>query len=154
MAAAFAASPAPKPEKADRIVVLKSERKLMLMRGERVLREYKVALGGQPVGKKTRHGDHKTPEGRYRIDARNDHSKFYRALHISYPNKNDIARARKLGMNPGGNIVIHGLPAGFEDVGEMHTVRDWTKGCIAVTNEEMDEICNYVTAGTSIEIRP
>lgn len=144
------------PAKADRLVVLKGERRLVLMRGERVLRVYRVALGRYPNGHKTRSGDAKTPEGTYTVDYRldSDRSKFYRALHISYPNDQDRARARRNGVSPGGQIMIHGLPTKWsaKDVG--HPRIDWTQGCIAVTNREIDEIWEMVSDGTTIEIHP
>ena len=144
------------PLKADRVVVLKGERQLVLMRGDRVLKVYRVALGRYAEGRKTRKGDAKTPEGNYTIDYRldTDRSKFHRALHISYPNSQDRARAARLGVDPGGQIMIHGLPTKWsaKDVG--HPKLDWTQGCIALTNREMDEIWKMVSDGTTIEIYP
>ena len=140
--------------KADRIVVEKSKRTLALMDGSRILKTYKVALGGQPVGAKDRQGDHKTPEGIYSVDAKNPNSQFYKALHISYPNPADRANARKLGVSPGGDVEIHGLGAKWGWIGAKHLLTDWTDGCIAVTNEEIDEIYPLVKIGTTVEIRP
>lgn len=144
------------PFKADRVIVLKGERRLVLMLGDRVMKVYRVALGRYPEGHKTRQGDAKTPEGSYTIDYRldSDRSNFYRALHISYPNNRDLARAAQLGVNPGGQIMIHGLPTNWsaKDVG--HPKLDWTQGCIALTNREMDEIWDLVSDGTRIEIYP
>lgn len=144
------------PLKADRLVVLKGERRLVLMRGDRVMKVFRVALGRYPKGHKTREGDARTPEGTYTVDYRldSDKSKFYRALHISYPNRQDRARARKLGVDPGGQIMIHGLPTKWsaKDVG--HPRLDWTQGCIALTNREMDQIWKMVDDGTTIEIHP
>lgn len=144
------------PMKADRLVVLKGERRLVLMRGDRVLRVYRVALGRYPKGHKTRRGDAKTPEGTYTVDYRldSDRSKFYRALHISYPNKRDRANARRLGVDPGGQIMIHGLPTKWSAKEVGHPKLDWTQGCIALTNREMDEIWAMVADGTQIEIHP
>ena len=139
---------------ADKILVLKKERTLSLLDHDKLLKTYKVALGGEPVGAKVQQGDHKTPEGRYVIDRRNEHSHYYRALHISYPNANDRANAENLGKPPGGDIMIHGLPNGYGWLGSAHRLRDWTDGCIAVTNEEMDEIWRAVADGTPIEINP
>ena len=139
---------------ADRVVVLKKERIMMLLRDGEVLKRYKVALGRQPFGHKSQQGDYRTPEGTYTVDSRTARSKFHRALHISYPNAADIAAARKNGTDPGGDVMIHGLPKGFEDLAELHTTRNWTKGCIAVSNAEIDEIWRLVPDGTSIEIRP
>ena len=160
MLAAFAAvtilaiGQEPVVDHADRVVVHKKERTLELFKNGSSIRKYKVALGAEPVGPKTQEGDHKTPEGIYVIDRRNERSKFYRALHISYPNADDKSRAEKLGVSPGGDIMIHGLPNGFGWLGASHRVRDWTDGCIAVTDQEMDEIWKLVPDGTSIEIDP
>jgi murein L,D-transpeptidase YafK len=120
----------------------------------KVLKTYKVALGKHPVGPKTREGDMRTPEGLYRIDGRNAHSQFHKSLHISYPNARDRERAQKLGVKPGGDIMIHGLPNGQGSVGKAHLQSDWTWGCIAVTDEEIEEIWRLVPDGTVIEIRP
>ncbi len=141
---------------ADRIVVLKGERRLVLMRDDRMLRVYNVALGRYPKGHKQRKGDAKTPEGIYTIDYRIDSnkSKFYRALHISYPNDRDKARAEARGVNPGGQIMIHGLPNNWTAKQLDHPRLDWTQGCIAVTNREIDEIWAMVRDGTTIEIHP
>jgi murein L,D-transpeptidase YafK len=138
----------------DRVVVYKRERKLVLLSQGKELRSYKVALGGEPIGPKTRHGDHRTPEGVYTLDSRNPNSRFYKALHISYPNSKDIAAAKKLGVSAGGDIMLHGLPKEYAWVGKAHILHDWTDGCIAVTNEEMDEIWKLVRVGTPIEIKP
>ena len=118
------------------------------------MRSYRVALGWDPVGPKQFQGDGRTPEGQYELDWRNPESKFYRAIHISYPAPADLARARSQGLPPGGNIMIHGLPNDLEIIGADHAKWDWTEGCIAVTNAEMDEIWSYVDDGTPIEIRP
>jgi murein L,D-transpeptidase YafK len=144
------------PEKklADRIVVAKSARTMTLEINGHVLRTYRVALGGQPVGAKERQGDHKTPEGDYIIDAKNAHSQFYMELHISYPNAVDRARARNLGVSPGGDVEIHGLGKQYGWIGARHRLVDWTDGCIAVTNEEIQEIFGMVPVGTRVEIRP
>ena len=127
---------------------------MTLYRSGKVLKTYKVALGSEPVGPKTRAGDHRTPEGKYILDFRNSHSKFHLSIHISYPNAADGAQAKKLGVAPGGSIMIHGLPRAFAFLGSLHRERDWTDGCIAVTNEEMDEIWRAVPNGTPIEIKP
>lgn len=140
--------------RADRVLVLKGERTLELVNQGKILKSYKVALGGDPVGPKTRQGDHKTPEGVYVLDSRNAHSRFYKSLHISYPNARDRESARQKGLSPGGDVFVHGLPNGYRWVGSGHRVRDWTDGCIAVTDEEMDEIWSAVADGTPIEIRP
>ena len=125
-----------------------------LMRAGQVLKTYKIALGGEPVGAKTMQGDHRTPEGDYVINSRNTHSQFHRSLHISYPNAADRERARKLGVAPGGDVYIHGLPNGYGFIGAAHRARDWTDGCIAVTDQEIEEIWKLVDDGTPVEIRP
>jgi murein L,D-transpeptidase YafK len=142
------------PLHADRVIVLKKERILRLESHGREIKTYKVALGGDPIGPKTRQGDHKTPEGIYVLDFRNAHSKFYKAIHISYPSAYDRAAAREPGVSPGGDVFLHGLPNGYGFVGAAHRLEDWTDGCIAVTNVEIDEIWAAVTDGTPIEIRP
>jgi murein L,D-transpeptidase YafK len=139
---------------ADRVLVLKKEHTLQLLSQGNVIKTYKVALGGDPVGPKMRQGDHKTPEGVYVLDFRNAHSQFYKSIHISYPSERDRAAARKLGASPGGDVFVHGLPKGYGYVGAAHRLRDWTDGCVAVTNEEIDEIWHSVADGTPIEIRP
>ena len=138
----------------DRIVIEKSKRTLTLMSGSEALKTYKVALGGQPVGAKDRQGDHKTPEGIYSVDAKKANSQFYKALHISYPNQTDREHAGKLGVSPGGDVEIHGLGTKWGWIGAKHRVTDWTDGCIAVTNEEIDEIYPQIKVGTPVEIRP
>lgn len=138
----------------DRVIVMKKERILQLVSRGKVIKSYKVSLGGDPVGAKTRQGDHKTPEGVYVLDSRNAHSQFYKSIHISYPNAEDRAAARKRGVSPGGDVYVHGLPSGFGFLGASHRLKDWTDGCIAVTDQEMDEIWNAVADGTPIEIRP
>ena len=140
--------------KADLVVVNKEARTLTLYREDAVLKSYRIALGRNPNGHKEQQGDSRTPEGRYVIDSRNTASKFHRALHISYPNQEDRRRARARGVKPGGDIMIHGLPNGMGVVGQAHRLRDWTDGCIAVTNEEIEEIWRLVPNGTRIEIRP
>ena len=143
-----------KPLHADRVVVLKKERTLQLLSQGRVVKAYRVALGGDPVGPKARQGDHRTPEGAYVLDSRNVHSQFYKSIHISYPSTRDRAAARAQGVSPGGDVFVHGLPKGYGWVGASHRLKDWTDGCIAVTNEEIDEIWAAVADGTPIEIRP
>jgi murein L,D-transpeptidase YafK len=138
----------------DRIVVEKSARKLTLIENGAVIRSYRVALGANPLGHKQREGDERTPEGEYVIDYRNDDSSFYRSLHISYPNEVDRQRAAEHGVEPGGDIMIHGLPDEWGWLGSIHHALDWTDGCIAVTNWEMDEIWSLVEEGTPIEIVP
>ncbi|MBS1850757.1 MAG: L,D-transpeptidase family protein [Acidobacteria bacterium] len=138
----------------DRVLVEKSARRLSLMSKGVAIKQYPVALGGAPVGAKTRQRDHKTPEGVYILDYRNAHSHYYRSMHISYPNAADRARAQQIGVSTGGDIFLHGITNGFGWVGAAHRKIDWTDGCIAVTDQEMDEIWSLVRDGTAIEIRP
>jgi murein L,D-transpeptidase YafK len=135
-------------------VVIKSQRVMMLMRQGRLLKTYRVSLGRGGLEPKMREGDHRTPEGNYTLDYRNPQSRFHLALHVSYPNAVDIAKARRLGAAPGGNIMVHGIANGLGWIGRLHRLVDWTDGCIAVTNEEMDEIWLAVADGTPIELRP
>jgi murein L,D-transpeptidase YafK len=139
---------------ADRILIVKSARTLTLLRQGQVLKTYKVALGQEPVGPKTQRGDSRTPEGEYIIDSRNPHSQFHLSLHVSYPNAADRARAAKLRVSPGGDIMIHGLPPAYAYLGALHRQSDWTLGCIAVTNAEIEEIWSLVPNGTKVEIKP
>jgi hypothetical protein len=144
---------APNPKNADRIVIVKNARSLTLLNQGQVLKTYKVALGGNPVGPKSKAGDKKTPEGEYIIDSKNPHSRFHFALHISYPNSADRERARKLGVSPGGGVEIHGLEPKYAWVGSLHREINWTAGCVAVTNPEIEEIYKLVPVGTPVEIR-
>lgn len=144
----------PAAVKADRVVIVKSTRTLTLLNHGQVLKAYQVALGGDPVGPKVKAGDKKTPEGEYVIDSKNAHSRFHLALHISYPNPADRERARKLGVSPGGGVEIHGLEAKYAWVGSLHRQINWTAGCIAVTNPDIEEIYKLVPVGTPVEIRP
>ena len=127
---------------------------MQLLRAGEVLREYKIALGGNPRGPKRARGDRRTPEGLYMLDWRNQDSAYHRAIHISYPNDEDVRRAAEMGVPPGNGIMIHGLPDGQAWVGDVHRKYDWTNGCIAVTDDEMNEIWELVDDGTPIEIRP
>jgi murein L,D-transpeptidase YafK len=136
------------------VLVLKAARRLLLLRGDRVLRDYEIALGSDPVGPKRHHLDGRTPEGRYWIDSRVEDSSFHRALHISYPNQDDLDFARRADIVPGGDVMIHGLPNGEGWIGDEHREFDWTNGCIAVTDDEMSEIWELVDDGTPIETRP
>jgi murein L,D-transpeptidase YafK len=136
------------------VLVLKGPHRLLLLHGNRVLRDYPIALGNDPLGPKRHYRDGRTPEGRYVVDFHLTSSRFHRALHISYPNEQDLAFARRAGIDPGGDVMIHGLPDGGSWVGEVHREFDWTNGCIAVTDDEMNEIWRLVDDGTPIEIRP
>ncbi len=139
---------------ATRVVVEKGARRLTLLKNARTLKTYRVALGSDPVGRKQQEGDGRTPEGSYVIDAHKPDSAFHQALHISYPNAADRASAASRGVSPGGAIMIHGLPNGMAWLGSLHTLTDWTQGCIAVTNDEIEELWRAVPDGTPIEIKP
>jgi murein L,D-transpeptidase YafK len=157
LCAVAAALPAPQPappQKADSILILKKDHLMELMAGGKAIRTYKVALGRGGLAPKEREGDARTPEGRYIIDARYAESHYHKALHVSYPNAADRKRAAGLGVSPGGAIMIHGLPNGKGWVGAAHRLYDWTLGCIAVTDDEIDEIWSLVPLGTPVEIRP
>jgi murein L,D-transpeptidase YafK len=140
--------------KIDKIVVLKSKRTLLIYAQNQVVKTYKVALGRQPVGKKEIKDDLKTPEGNYTIWKKGPHAKYHKYLFISYPSKSDILNARKKNKEPGGLIYIHGLSKRYAQLGRLHTLKDWTLGCIAVTNEEIDELYKLINLGTKIEIKP
>ena|SRR5579883_785472 len=140
--------------KADRIVVYKALRKMQLLRGNEVLRTYHVALGRKPFGQKMEAGDGRTPEGRYFIDRRNMFSDYHLALHISYPDSNDLRRAAALGVEPGGSIMIHGLPVYLTPAEQRQLNKDWTAGCIALTDPEIDEVWRLVDDGTEVDILP
>ena len=140
--------------KADRIIVLKAQRELDLLRDGVVLKAYPIALGRHPHGAKRRLGDGRTPEGVYVIDGRLDHTPYHLALHISYPDPIDREQAAASGFPPGGEIFIHGMPARFGRTDPVRFFRDWTNGCIAVGNIAIEEIWNAVDDGTPVEIRP
>jgi murein L,D-transpeptidase YafK len=140
--------------KAQKVLVVKSERKLYLLRHGKPYREYHIALGKHPVGPKRQEHDQKTPEGNYTLDFKKADSDYYRAIHVSYPGPADKARARRMGVNPGGAIMIHGQPNWFGWLSFIRQRFDWTAGCIAVSNGDMDEIWQAVDPGTPIEIRP
>lgn len=144
----------PEGTRADRLVVEKQKRLLHLYRGHERLKSYPVSLGWKPVGPKEKEGDYKTPEGKYRITEHKEDSSCHRALRVSYPDASDMARAKQQGVEPGGNIMIHGLRNGFGWLGRSHRWMDWTAGCVAVTNPEMDEIFEVVDNGAAIEIMP
>lgn len=136
----------------DLVKVDKSKRRLYLMQGETVIREYRIALGKNPQGHKLQEGDHRTPEGDYTLDYVSEESTFYRSVHISYPNETDLAQARERGVSPGGDIKIHGLRDGEQRPPQFIQSFDWTNGCIALTNAEMDEFIRLVKMGTPIHI--
>lgn len=145
---------APLVEVADRVVIEKTIHHLTLFSHGKQIKNYKIALGSKPTGPKEKQGDGRTPEGLYTVDSRNADSSFHRALHISYPNTQDIMHARSLGVDPGGDVMIHGIRNGFGWLGSLHRVMDWTKGCIAVTDAEIEEIWSEVPVGTIVEIKP
>nr|WP_298148109.1 L,D-transpeptidase family protein [uncultured Pseudomonas sp.] len=147
-------NPLPMDARADLVVVEKSKRQLTLYAQGQALKSYAVSLGRAPVGAKEREGDRKTPEGRYRIDFRKADSAYFRALHISYPSAADTTLALEKGLSPGGAIMIHGQRNGFGWVGKLHRLRDWTLGCVALTNQEMAELWRAVPDGTPIELKP
>jgi murein L,D-transpeptidase YafK len=160
------------PNDINLIRVYKSERRLELVnRGNYVIKSYKIMLGGNPVGHKTQEGDGKTPEGAYMLDTKNPNSKFYKSLHVSYPNAQDKARARARNVNPGGDIMIHGIPNSFAEFSKtMNTIGlggmsddviqsvisnfDWTNGCIALLNNDVREVYNIIDVPTKIVIYP
>ena len=139
---------------ADRIVVRKSERRLYLMHGDSILRSYRISLGLNPVGPKERAGDFRTPEGKYRLIRRNPRSDFFLSIQVSYPNEQDLERARRNGWDAGGAIMIHGLPNKMRHPPEYYLSRDWTDGCIAVSNSDMVEIWLLTPDNAPIEILP
>ncbi|WP_037314642.1 L,D-transpeptidase family protein [Ruegeria halocynthiae] len=136
------------------MVINKGARKLYLLHNERILKEYSVKLGFAPNGTKTKRGDGRTPEGSYLIDRRNPNSRYHLSLGISYPNSQDIAQAKAAGVDPGGDIFIHGEPKSRSEVKRAKKTPDWTAGCIAVKNEEIEEIYAMVNRGTLITVRP
>jgi murein L,D-transpeptidase YafK len=141
-------------EKADRVVVLKSEKSINLYKGEHLLRIYPVVFGGNRVGHKQQEGDKRTPEGKYILDFKKADSAFYKAIHISYPNEQDIENAKKRGVSPGSSIMVHGQKNGFGWASFLTQYFNWTNGCIALSNKNMDSVWELVDTGTPIEIRP
>jgi murein L,D-transpeptidase YafK len=141
-------------DKANMVLVIKSESKLFLKKDDKILKEYHVVFGANPKGHKLQESDERTPEGKYILDYKKKNSSFYKAIHISYPNENDKQRAKKSGVNPGGFIMIHGQKNKFGWVSWISQRFNWTDGCIAVSNSEMDEIWKAVDTGTPIEITP
>jgi len=138
----------------DRIVVEKSARRLSIFADGKKLKTYRIALGRNPIGPKEQEGDMKTPEGIYKIDSRNPQSDYHLALHVSYPSDEDSARAAERGVNAGFDIMIHGIRNGGGWIGAFHRRHDWTAGCIALTDEEIEELYRVTPDGTTIEIRP
>ncbi|MCW8126144.1 L,D-transpeptidase family protein [Microbulbifer halophilus] len=138
----------------DQVIVYKSKGLMQLIRDERVVKSYKVVFGENPKGHKMQQGDERTPEGRYTLDWKNPNSRFYRSIHISYPNQRDRARAARRGVDPGGAIMIHGMKPQWKGMESYLQKMNWTDGCIAVTNREMDEIWAMVKTPTPIDIYP
>ena len=145
---------APTPRLADEVLVLKAERKLYLLRDGEIMREFDIMLGLQPEGHKQREGDFRTPEGRYLLDFRNPDSDFFLSVRVSYPDYNDRKRAARKGANPGGQIMIHGLPNDRRYPEHYYLSQDWTNGCIAVSDADMIDIWLMTRENTPIEIRP
>ncbi|SFJ44001.1 L,D-transpeptidase catalytic domain [Bosea sp. OK403] len=141
-------------EQATRVVIEKGRRRLTLERDGQVLARYAVALGSDPVGQKQKEGDGRTPEGVYAVDFKHPRSRYHLALRISYPDQQARETALRAGVSPGGDIMIHGIRNGLGWLGWLHRNRDWTDGCIAVTNAEIREIWSRVPDGTRVEIRP
>ena len=146
--------PLPRDAVADRVLVEKSARRLTLLRNGGTLKTYRVALGRAPVGAKEYEGDQRTPEGIYSIDFHKPDSDYHLALHVSYPEERDVDRAAAQGRSAGSDIMIHGLPNGRGWIGRFHRRSDWTAGCVAVANFEIEEIYRAVPDGTPIELRP
>jgi len=142
------------PIAADSLVLTKSRRELVAYFHGDPVRTYYVALGRSPVGDKERIGDNRTPEGLFYIEGRNPNSRYHLSLRISYPDATHRARAARLGVEPGGDIMIHGLPDEQAAFGAAHRDYDWTNGCIAVTNKEIEELWHVVRDGTPIQIKP
>ncbi|MEY3436669.1 MAG: hypothetical protein RL335_1125 [Bacteroidota bacterium] len=149
-------SPLPSNIEIDKLVVDKSERKLMVYSNGKSVKSFPISLGENPIGHKHMEGDEKTPEGIYSIHDKMGlgESGYYKNLGISYPSSTDKALAKKKGINPGGEIKIHGIKNGLGFIGRLHRWKDWTNGCIALTNEEIDDLYKHVQIGTPIEIRP
>ncbi|MBX9804284.1 MAG: L,D-transpeptidase family protein [Alphaproteobacteria bacterium] len=137
-----------------RILVEKHAQKMTVYQGDTPLRDYRIALGSQPKGPKVSQGDGRTPEGHYKIIAKNGSSKFHLSLKLSYPNEKDLKQAIANNVPPGNDIMIHGLGKGFEWVGRFHAFSNWTRGCIAVTNPEIEEIYAATSIGTPVDIKP
>lgn len=138
----------------DYIIIKKRDRELTVYADSQALKTYKISLGRETIGKKEFEGDQKTPEGIYSINDKNLNSSYHLNLGVSYPNDGDIEYAQLHGKPPGGLIKIHGMRNGFGFIGKFHRLFDWTLGCIAVTNAEIEELYHHVPIGTPIEIRP
>ena len=154
LATAAAANAGDAAPRADRVVIEKARRTLTVYAGETRLARFYVALGKAPVGPKQCRGDNRTPEGLYYVSGRKEKSDFYRALRLSYPSERDVERAREAGCDPGGDIMIHGLKEDWGIASKLHRRTDWTKGCVAVTNEEIEQLWTLLPDGVAVEIRP
>ena len=153
-AGVFIASPLLAQEKADLVRVVKSERRLYLMKDGKEIDSFRATFGTNPKGHKQRQGDERTPEGRYTLTHKNLNSSFYKSIHISYPNPQDREKARNMGVDPGGDIMIHGQKNGVEWLTPLSQLFNWTNGCVALTNANMDRVWDSVDPGTPIEIDP
>ncbi|TCS31963.1 L,D-transpeptidase-like protein [Paucimonas lemoignei] len=140
--------------KVELVRVLKAERKLQVIAGGSVVKEFKIALGSNPIGHKQQEGDGKTPEGSYTLDYKKSDSAYYKAIHVSYPNEADVSSAKARGVNPGGQIMIHGQKNGLGWLSFISQRMDWTLGCVALSNDDMETVWKMVDVGTKIEIRP
>lgn len=138
----------------DKILVKKSEKSMHLMKEGKIVKSYFVSLGFAPQGHKVCEGDGRTPEGCYYIETRNEKSRYHKSLKISYPNAQDVAYAQERGLDPGGDIMIHGMEKKFNYLGKSHVTELWTRGCVVVTNQEIEEIWDLVQDGTPVEIQP
>lgn len=141
-------------EKADLVVVEKNSKTLSLFKKERKIASFSVTFGANPVGHKQQEGDERTPEGRYKLDYKKTETKYHKAIHISYPNAQDIADAKKRGVSPGGSIMIHGQKQGWGWAAFLTQRFNWTNGCIALSDDDLDFVWNVVDVGTPIEIKP
>lgn len=139
-------------QQVDYVLVVKSERRMFLIKNGRVVRHYDISLGRNPEGHKEQEGDKRTPEGQYLLDYKLEDSAFYKAIHISYPNEHDLENARRKNVDPGGKIMIHGQPNGNKKYTSITQQYDWTSGCIAVTNRDMDELWQLIEENTPIRI--
>lgn len=155
VAALLFAAPALAQDKITAVLVKKSERSLYLLHDGQVVKKYRIMLGPRPKGPKLLEGDERTPEGRYTLDFKNSNSRFYKSIRVSYPNQHDLERARKYNTDPGGSIMIHGMKNSWNEKTMAHAEKfNWTDGCIAVKNSDMDEIWDAIEIGTPIEIQP
>jgi len=141
-------------EKADLVIVSKAESRLYLQRAGKRFASFNVVFGGNPRGHKQQEGDERTPEGHYVLDWKNPSSRYYKAIHISYPSAQDLSSAKARGVRPGGQIMIHGQRNGLAWLAPIAQLFDWTDGCVALSNTDMDAVWNAVDAGTPIEIKP